>query len=360
MNRREFLTTAAASVALQAAPRKGKTEIAIEADRFLLNGKPTYGGRTWHGKKIEGLLLNTRMVQGIFDDRNVETVRKWAYPDTGKWDPERNTREFIAAMPEWRKHGVLSFTINLQGGSPEGYSKNQPWDTSGIDPEGNLRPDYLRRLEKILMRADELGMVPIVGLYYFGQDQRVKDEAGVKRSVNLAAEWILGKGFCNVLLEIANECNVKAYDHDILKPPRVHELIGLAKAVLVDGRRLLAGVSYGGNAIPLPNVVRSSDFLLLHGNGVNQPSRIAQMVNETRRVDGYHPMPILFNEDDHFDFDRPMNNMLAAIGEYASWGYFDPGQSDYSDGYQCPPVNWGIHTPRKKAFFDLAKEITGA
>jgi hypothetical protein len=34
--------------------------------------------------------------------------------------------------------------------------------------------------------------------------------------------------------------------------------------------------------------------------------------------------------------------------------------SNYKDGHQCPPVNWTINTPRKKAFFDLLKEITGA
>ena len=44
------------------------------------------------------------MVQGIFDDRNSETASQWAYPDTGKWDAERNTREFIAAMPEGYRH----------------------------------------------------------------------------------------------------------------------------------------------------------------------------------------------------------------------------------------------------------------
>ena len=70
-------------------------------------------------------------------------------------------------------------------------------------------------------------------------------------------------------------------------------------------------------------------------------------------------MPILFNEDDHFDFDKPQNNVLAAIDEYASWGYLDPGKSNYGDGYQCPPVNWQINTPRKKAFFNVVKEITG-
>src|SRR2546425_12538659 len=80
-----------------------KTAVSIVGDEFQINGRPTYAGRVWSGHKIQGLVLNSRMVQGIFDDRNPETVKNWAYPDTGTWDPERNTREFIAAMPEWRR-----------------------------------------------------------------------------------------------------------------------------------------------------------------------------------------------------------------------------------------------------------------
>jgi hypothetical protein len=78
------------------------------------------------------------------------------------------------------------------------------------------------------------------------------------------------------------------------------------------------------------------------------------MIRQTRQVPGYRLMPILFNEDDHFDFDKPMNNMVASISEYCSWGYFDP------DGYQSPPVNWGLNTDRKKAFFEAVGRITGA
>ena len=37
----------------------------------------------------------------------------------------------------------------------------------------------------------------------------------------------------------------------------------------------------------------------------------------------------------------------------------DPHNPDYSDGYQCPPVNWGINTDRKREFFNTLKEITG-
>jgi hypothetical protein len=126
-----------------------------------------------------------------------------------------------------------------------------------------------------------------------------------------------------------------------------------------DGRRLLVGTSYGGGAVPKENVVTTSDFILIHGNGVKDPKRISEMVRQTRQVKGYRPMPILFNEDDHFEFDKPENNFVSALSEYCGWGYFDPGKSDYADGYQCPPVNWGINSERKKAFFKLLKEVTG-
>jgi hypothetical protein len=34
--------------------------------------------------------------------------------------PERNVREFLATLPEWRRLGLLAFTLNLQGGNPKG------------------------------------------------------------------------------------------------------------------------------------------------------------------------------------------------------------------------------------------------
>lgn len=81
------------------AARAGQTVVSISGDEFLVNGTPTYAGRFWQGHKVQGLLMNARMVQGIFDDRDPSTAGRWAYPDTGKWDADRNTAEFIAAMP---------------------------------------------------------------------------------------------------------------------------------------------------------------------------------------------------------------------------------------------------------------------
>lgn len=338
----------------------GQTEVSIQGERFFINGRPTYEGRVWNGQRIEGLLLNSRMVQGIFDDLNPETRAMWAYPDTGEWDPKRNTREFIEQMPVWREHGLLAFTINLQGGSPQGYSKSQPWVVSAINADGSLRDDYLGRLARILDRADELGMVVILGIFYFGQEKVMADEAAIVRAVDNTLDWLFERDDRHVLIEIDNESNVR-YQQPILRPERVHELILRVKNRTQNGRRFLVSTSYGGGFVPLPNVVKAADFLLIHGNGVHKPEELAQMVRDTRQVEGYRPMPIMFNEDDHFDFDQPQNNMRAALGEYASWGFFDyrmEGEG-YEQGYQSVPVDWGINSERKRGFFDLLKQVTG-
>ena len=319
-----------------------KTVLSIEGENFLINDIPTLQGLVWNTINMEGLLPNSRMVQGIFDDLNPETIERWAYPDTKTWDANRNTDEFIAAMDTWYAHGLLSFTINLQGGSPEGYSKFQPWENNAFNPDGSLRMDFINRLERILDKANDIGMVPIVGLFYFGQDERLQDDEAVRNAVDQSVSWILDKGYENVLIEVANECDNGAYQREIIKQENIHELINQAKGITRNGKRLLVGTSFNGNTIPPGNVVEVSDYILIHGNGVHQPERITEMVTSVRAMPEYKPMPIVFNEDDHFDFDQPMNNMVAAFQAHASWGYFDFRMKDerFEDGYQSVPVDW--------------------
>lgn len=302
------------------------------------------------------------MVQATYDDLNPETAKRWAYSDTGKWDAERNVREFIAAMPEWKRRGLLAVTVNFQGGSPEGYSSKQTWESGAFNADGGLRPEFADRMRRVLDGADAQGMVVILGYFYFGQDQRLRDEAAVIRATDEATRWLLNGGWHNVLVEVNNECNVTAYDHEILKPGRVHELITRVRKTELNGRRLLVGTSYGGGGIPQENVVRASDFLLLHGNGVKDPKRITEMVKQTRAVSGYKLMPIVFNEDDHENFDQPANNFSAAVAEHVSWGWFDYRRKGEGkgEGYQSPPVNWGLSSDRKRAFFKYLAEITGS
>ena len=374
----------------------GNTEISIEGDAWFINGEPTYEGRSYRGRKIEGLLLNSRMTNAVFDDENPVTRPLWAYPDTGEWDADRNTDEFIAVLPEYRSHGLLAVTVNLQGGSPTGYYRepafrelmveqgmdasddqvwaglpspaSQPWHNSAFRHDGSLKPRFIERAERVIGACDGLGMVVILGLFYFGQDGRLADESAVCNAVDETMSWLLERGHANVLVEINNEANVLRYEHETLQPHRVHELIDRAKSIESDGKRLLVGTSYGGGRVPDVAVANSSDFIMVHGNGVTEPSRIVEMVDETRALSGFEPKPIMFTEDDHFDFDQPDNNFASALSAYASWGYFDPGEGaggvsafgDYRDGYQNIPINWGINTPRKQGFFELLSEVTGS
>ena len=372
-----------------------KTQLSIEGERWLINGQPTYEGQRYRGWNIEGLLMNSRMTNAVFDDENPVTRGLFAYPDTGEWDADRNTEEFIAMLPVYRSHGLLAVTVNLQGGSPTGYYRepmfrdnmaergievdddvvwaglpstdSQPWHNSAFNPDGSLKAAFQDRTQRLIAACGRLGMVVILGYFYFGQDERLVDESAVCRAVDDATRWVLESDFGNVLIEINNEANIRRYEHEILQPNRVAELIERAQAIEVDGRRLLVGTSYGGGRVPDDDVVAVSDYIMVHGNGVTEPARIAGMVADTRALPSYTEKPILFTEDDHFDFDKPENNFLSALSAYASWGYFDPGDAaggksefgDYRDGYQNVPVNWGINTPRKRGFFNLLSEITG-
>lgn len=321
--------------------------ISISGTDFLLNGRVTSPGSA-----AEGLLLNSRMVQAIFDDENDETVGTWAYPDIGRWDPERNTSEFVAALPDYAARGLGAFTVNLQGGNPlpEPGGHDQAWVVTAYRADGSLKKPWLSRLERVIRAADQEGMVVIVGFFYFGQDHRLQDEAAVLRAADGVTDWLLSQGYTNVLVEVNNEANLN-YNHPILKPKRVAELIGRIQER--SGGRLLVSTSFSGGALPPEEVVRQADFVLLHGNN-QSPDRIRTMVREIRSLSAYQqdPKPIVFNED-----STDLRKLEAAVQEGVSWGYHDKGKNNYRDGFQAPPVNWGINTAEKQAFFGRVAEL---
>lgn len=332
------------------------TRVGISNGEWTVNGSPVLEGRTFRGISVQGRLLNARLVQATFDDLNPDTRSLWDYPD-GPWDPDRNTAEFLAAMPDWAACGLHAFTINLQGGSPQGYSQHQPWHNSAFREDGSLHNGYLERAAKVIDEADRLGMVVILGLFYFGQDQRLRDEAAVLDGVDQAVDWVCAQGWTNVVIEIANEVDLSLYDHAVIEAGRCHELVERARER--SGGRLLVSASTRGDGIPPDSLIGAVDFVLLHGNSVDDPRRIEEMVEIVRSSASYRGQPIDFNEDDHFDFDLPDNNFVAALGAGAGWGFFDYRMAGegFDEGYQSVPVNWGISSRRKKGFFDLVRSI---
>ncbi len=359
------------------------TEVTIAGQEFLLDGRPTYAGRRFEGHSLQGLLFNVRAVQATFDDANPETRRHWAYPDAGAWDAERNVAEFCGALPTWRDHGVLAFTGNLQGGGPlysdEIYTR---FDNDGYATDGTVKPAYAGRLARVLARADELGMVAIVGLFYAEFLRRMPDEGSIRRAAHGALEFLAGTGRRNLLVEVANEADVCARrsGHQLFQPGRVHELIAELRA---KHPGFLYSCSLGGanpesgHGMPPASLVETSDWVLLHGNGARAPA-LAAAIDAVRAMPAYQacPKPIMINED-----SPGIPNLDAAWRHGASWGYFDQGYGGpaawggdaYADyrarprearcedlsGFQTPPVNWGINTDLKRAFFERVAEITG-
>lgn len=318
------------------------TLVGIQGSNFTINGKVTFPGLS-----VEGLLLNSRMVQAIFDDENRETVERWAYPDTGEWDPDRNTSEFTASLPLYAERGLNAVTVNLQGGnpSPKPGQNHQPWINTAFHSDGELKSAYLDRLDRVIRAADREGLVVILGYFYFGQDHRLQNEDAVVRATDNATVWLVNQGYTNVIVEIANESDV-FYDHAILKPDRIHELIQRVRNR--SQGMLRVSTSFGGGSIPPAAVVETADFILVHGNNQNT-DEIAAMVQKIRSMPEYEraPKPIVFNED-----STTMANMEAALRQGASWGYYDKGLNDYRTGFQVPPINWLINTPEKEAFFN--------
>lgn len=351
----------------------GKTTVAIRGEDFAVNGEPTYAGRVFEGKRVEGLLFNVRAVQATFDDENWPQTRyydtemgrrSFAYPDTCRWDPDRNTTEFCAALPAWRRHGLLAVTLCFQGGRPikdswRGRAEPQPWVNVGFTPEGALKPAYAERMARCLDALDHLGMVGIVSFFYFGQSARLRDDEAVKRAVREGTEWLLATGHRNILVEVANEVNAVTSpyhhyaEHPILHKGRVVELAHLAREV--SGGRLPLSVSFNGGDLPTPELLQVCDFALLHGNAQSAADH-QRMVHKVRAMPAWqaNPKPIVFNEA-----GEQTVHLDAAFRVHASWGYFDFGLNNYRSGYQSPPSNWGIVSAEQRDFFARLAEITG-
>jgi len=282
-------------------PRKRQTRVSVKGDQWFINGHVTYAGT-----KAEGLLMNLRAVNSTFEDRN--------RPD---FDSDKNTNNFLEALPDYVAHGLRAFTLNLQGGMP-GY---EGAINSAFNADGTLRPAYLQRMDRVIDACDKQGCAVILGCYYQRQDQILQDEAAVKQGIVNACKWIETKGFTNVVLEIANEFQHGGFNHSILKTPQGQvELIKLAKRT--NPGLLVSTSGLGHGRIP-DAVAQAADFILPHYNGTKLtdiPIRIKALKRFGK--------PIICNEDDKTGPDAARAAQLS-VENGASWGYMNKEVNQY-------------------------------
>jgi hypothetical protein len=249
-----------------------RTRVAIDGSRFTINGAVTSPSRSG-----EGLLMNVRMVNSVFEDSNRPS-----------FDPNANTTEFVNRMQEYVSLGVRAFTVSLQGGYP-GYEGAR---NSAFSASGGLSTGYMARVARVIERADALGAVIILSLYYQRQDQLLKDESAVRAGVVSAVSWVRSRGYRNVILEIANEYGHAGFNHAILRSDAgVASLIRLARD-RYPGLPVTASNIRNGRTTS--QVAAASDLILVHFNGVP----LSDIPARVRDLRSSHPgKPIVCNED---------------------------------------------------------------
>jgi hypothetical protein len=291
------LSTLLAISPADAAPFDAKTRVRIVDSFWEINGKPTHPD-----SDCEGLLMNIRVVNATFDDRNEKTRPKG-------FDPDKNTAKFLAKLRDYVAHGVRGITLNLQGGMP-GYEKAL---NSAFNPDGSLREKDMARVARVIEACDRLGVVVILGYFYQRQDQVLKDEAAVKRGVVEATRWIVARRYTNVVIEIANEHAHAGFDHKIIRDADgCASLVTLAKKT---GSGILVSASGMGNGRVAYELGNASDFLLPHFN-TTPVTRIAQMVVKL----GKQSKAIVCNEDDKTG-EEAAKALQVCVDNLCSWGY---------------------------------------
>jgi CubicO group peptidase (beta-lactamase class C family) len=276
---------------------KDRTQVSIELGKWNIDGQVTYPGTP-----AEGLLMNVRMVNAVFEDRNPGTCPKG-------FDANANTERFVSMIPDYVRHGIRAFTICLQGGSC-GY---EGAINSAFHPDGSLRESYLNRVSRVIEACDANRVAVILGCYYQRQDQILEDEQAVRAGIENVTKWISSKGYKNVILEIANEFSHGGFDHRLLKSAEGEkELIQLAKK---NAPALLVSSSGVGNGKFPESTAAIADVLLVHFNNTRLediPSRIAGLKKFGKAI--------VCNEDDKLD-ERGAKAAELSVTNGASWGF---------------------------------------
>ncbi len=79
---------------------------------------------------------------------------------------------------------------------------------NGFTNQGELMPDYADRISRVLARADELGMVVILGMFYWKQTLKMDGAQAAWTAVENALSFLRGTGRKNVMIELANETDI--------------------------------------------------------------------------------------------------------------------------------------------------------
>ena len=282
-----------------------QTTVSIQGAKWFINGKVVLAG-----SPAEGLLVNVRMVNTVMEDLGPN-----AKAQLPNFSPDGNTDQFIATIPRYYALGVRAFTVSLQGGHT-GYEQVL---NSAFNANGSLRPDYMKRVSRVVEACDRLGIVVILTAFYQRQhwhDRALTGREAILAAVGNMARWVDGQGYTNVVLEISNEYAHGGYkkwkDGEWMRSPQGQvEMIQHAKAAVP---RLLVSTSDGGHGRIHESIAKAADYVLLHFNN----TALEDIPDRIRTVRAYGK-PVLCNEDDKVGH-AGAEALRLSVQHGAGWG----------------------------------------
>lgn len=305
-----------------------RTVLGLQGQNFTINGRMTY--QNSQNSAIHGLLMNARFIQAIFDDRS--DPRR--YDRFGRaFSPDKNTDDFVKCLPEWYDYGLRAFTVGLQGGGPCFTISNSQIDNNPYSEDGTaIDAEYLKRLDKVIEAADQIGMVVIVSCFYPGQVARLKDDRACINAIKAVANHLRDRNYTNIIIEPCNEHNIRTPHPVVCTDAGMTYLMDVARR---ESGGMPVGCSGTGGYFS-EAIVKASDVILIHGNGQtrNELHRLIMKCRATKP-----DTPIVVNED-----SQDYTNLDVCVMDHASWGYYNNMTK------QEPPADWSI-TPGEDRFF---------
>ena len=275
-------------------PFTPRTRVSLRGARWCINDELTN-----RGTRAEGLLMNVRMVNAVFEDR-----RK---PDL---DPAAITDRFLAHAARLRRarrqrlHALSPGRhARLRGGAELGVRAG--WLPARVVP-GPRRAVSSRH-------ATGRGWSSSSAASTSGRTRSSPTRPPCVPRWSTWRSWIKDRGFRNVVLEIANEFDHGGFDHRLIRTVEGEvELIRLAKKTAPG---LLVSTSGLGHGRYPDALAEAADFLLIHFNGTpldDIPARIEALKRFGK--------PIVCNEDPKTG-EAGARAAELCVANGASWGF---------------------------------------
>ena len=299
-----------------------------------------------------------------------------AFFDDNIIDADKNKSDFMKNLSVWRSFGVNLITVGLQSPSPfaEYYKKAREQDRSAIPAfgssalkyDGGLNYDFLENAEEIIRFANELGFTVLVNILSPACENIFEDELAVFNGVFNAADWLRGKNFGDILVNITDVSHT-FYKSGILNGSKIISLLKSVgertenKLILGTGIKSFAGVSERN----ISEYIKASGFIPVYSDYSKSNHNTKKMLEkiyffrEHINKAGVKIPVIIAKGDDlserYNSYGR--NNLEEAFENGVSWCYYDP------EGFvilknDSESIDWDKNSsPEKKRFFEFASNI---